>query len=127
MKAPTGPNGERGGLLLHAFVNLHGLPLPPSTRLFVPACTSPFLALPCCRYPQALIVSVEASSRNFRMLRLNTQPYPNVVPVNVALWPRVAPLSLIVGPRNPDLPPEWGYMVRETSEVSGCLVPHRGQ
>lgn len=78
------------------------------------------------RFPQATIVSVEASSRNFQMLRLNTQQHPNIIPVNVALWPRTVPLSLVVGPRNPDMPPEWGYMVKETSEVRLSRPPMQG-
>lgn len=68
-------------------------------------------------YPKSRIVSVEASSRNFRSLKLNTQPYSNIIVVNAALWPRVAPLSLTLGPRNPHLPPEWGYMVKETKDL----------
>lgn len=68
-------------------------------------------------FPNAIIVSVEASSRNFKSLQLNVAPYPNVIPINAALWPRTAPLSLIVGPRNLDKPPEWGFMVVETSTL----------
>lgn len=68
-------------------------------------------------FPNALVVSVEASNRNFKVLQKNVAPYPNVIPVNAALWPRVAPLSLIVGPRNLDKPPEWGFMVVETSTL----------
>ncbi|CAI5473823.1 unnamed protein product [Closterium sp. Yama58-4] len=68
-------------------------------------------------YPKATIISVEASSRNFRSLKLNTQPFPNVIAVNAALWPRVASLSLTLGQRNPELPPEWAFMVKETRDL----------
>ncbi|GJP30017.1 hypothetical protein CLOM_g22039 [Closterium sp. NIES-68] len=68
-------------------------------------------------YPKATIVSVEASSRNFRSLKLNTQPFPNIIAVNAALWPRVASLSLTLGHRNPELPPEWAFMVKETRDL----------
>ncbi|CAI7782392.1 unnamed protein product [Closterium sp. NIES-54] len=68
-------------------------------------------------FPKATIISVEASSRNFRSLKLNTQPFPNVIAVNAALWPRVASLSLTLGQRNPELPPEWAFMVKETRDL----------
>lgn len=69
-------------------------------------------------YPSTVVISVEASERNFKMLRLNTEPYPNVIPINAAIWPKSTELSLINGPRNPNLPPEWGFMVVETSTLT---------
>eukprot|EP00271_Cylindrocystis_brebissonii_P019510 TRINITY_DN5948_c0_g2_i1.p1 TRINITY_DN5948_c0_g2~~TRINITY_DN5948_c0_g2_i1.p1 ORF type:complete len:474 (+),score=73.04 TRINITY_DN5948_c0_g2_i1:128-1423(+) len=69
-------------------------------------------------FPKAQIVCIEASHRNFDMLRLNTANYPNVIAINAALWPRVASLALVKGNRNPDLPPEWGFMVTETHTVA---------
>ncbi|CAI5490328.1 unnamed protein product [Closterium sp. Naga37s-1] len=82
--------------------------------------TQPFpnvIAVNAALYPKAMIISVEASSRNFRSLKLNTQPFPNVIAVNAALWPRVASLSLTLGQRNPELPPEWAFMVKETHDL----------
>ena len=70
-----------------------------------------------CRYPQARIISVEASSRNFRSLLQNARPYPNIIPINVALWPRVAALSLTLDSWNLKQRHDWGYVVRETREV----------
>lgn len=70
------------------------------------------------KYPNAVVVSVEASESNFKILRLNTEPYPNVIPINGAIWPTASELSLIRGPRNPNLPPEWGFMVVETATLT---------
>lgn len=38
------------------------------------------------RFPHARIVAVEASEDNWRMLRLNTLAYPNVIAIHAALW-----------------------------------------
>ncbi|CAI6005362.1 unnamed protein product [Closterium sp. NIES-64] len=88
--------------------------------------TQPFpnvIAVNAALYPKAMIISVEASSRNFRSLKLNTQPFPNIIAVNAALWPRVASLSLTLVQRNPKLPPEWAFMVKETRDRNPELSP----
>lgn len=36
-------------------------------------------------YPKAKIVTIEASSDNFAVLKLNVAPYPNIIPVHAAL------------------------------------------
>lgn len=71
-------------------------------------------------FPTATIVVVEPSSSNFRMLKLNTHLYPNVIPLRVALWPRVARLALTKGQRTPGKT-EWGYMVHEIDQVPPSL------
>lgn len=38
------------------------------------------------RYPEARIIAVEPEADNFRLLRKNCAPYPNVLPVQAALW-----------------------------------------
>lgn len=52
---------------------------------------------------------------------LNTRPYANIIPINVALWRRVAALSLTLDPWNLKQRHDWGYVVRETREVSERL------
>jgi FkbM family methyltransferase len=38
------------------------------------------------RYPQAKIVSIEPETSNFEMLRKNTAAYPQITPLQAALW-----------------------------------------
>lgn len=38
------------------------------------------------RYPKARIIAIEPESRNYEMLKKNAGPYPNVIPVQAALW-----------------------------------------
>src|ERR1035441_3081222 len=38
------------------------------------------------KYPDAKIISIEPQTDNFRMLKLNTSPYPNITPVQAAIW-----------------------------------------
>ena len=38
------------------------------------------------KFPQAKIVAIEPEPSNFAMLRDNVAPYPNVTPVQAALW-----------------------------------------
>ena len=38
------------------------------------------------RYPQARVLAIEPEARNFALLAKNARPYPNVVPLQAALW-----------------------------------------
>ena len=38
------------------------------------------------KYPDARIIALEPEAENFRMLLRNVAPYPNIVPVNAAVW-----------------------------------------
>lgn len=38
------------------------------------------------RFPEARIIAVEPSPANFSILVLNTQAYPNIIPVQAAVW-----------------------------------------
>jgi FkbM family methyltransferase len=45
------------------------------------------------RYPEAKIIAIEPEPSNYEMLRKNLAPYPNVVPVQAALWSEKKMLS----------------------------------
>jgi FkbM family methyltransferase len=57
------------------------------------------------RFPQALILAIEPESSNFEMLLLNTEPYPNIRPLQAALWNRNEEIDLL----DPGLG-KWGFM-----------------
>ena len=46
------------------------------------------------RFPEAEIVCVEPSAPNFKMLTLNTSPYPRIRRLNGAVWSRPATLAI---------------------------------
>ena len=45
-------------------------------------------------YPDAKIISVEPDVNNFRLLKLNTSPYPKIECINAALWNRATYIEL---------------------------------
>jgi FkbM family methyltransferase len=63
------------------------------------------------KYPEAKIVAIEPESSNFEMLKKNTAPYSNVVPVHSALWRHSDRVSLI----DPGLG-HWGFQTLEEAE-----------
>lgn len=46
-------------------------------------------------YPKATVIAIEPETSNYEMLVKNTHNYPNIVPVNAALWPRKEPVYLV--------------------------------
>lgn len=50
------------------------------------------------RFPDARIISIEPEAANFQLLQQNVAPYPNIVPLQAALWSEDAHLGL----SNPD-------------------------
>lgn len=71
------------------------------------------------RYPQAKIISIEPETSNYSMLTKNTAAYPNIVPVQAALWKADTFVSLSdPGSGN------WGFQTGESkgSVTSGSTV-----
>ena len=58
------------------------------------------------RFPDARIVAIEPEAANFALLRANVAPYPNIIPVQAALWCSDGEIELV----DPGLG-HWGYMV----------------
>jgi len=64
------------------------------------------------RYPDARIIAIEPEPSNYEMLRKNVTLYPNVVPIQAALWNRKKLLSgsrIVTG--------HHAYQVREEHEL----------
>jgi FkbM family methyltransferase len=47
------------------------------------------------KYKQATILAIEPEPSNFELLKRNTAPYPNIIPINSALWSHDTSLDLI--------------------------------
>lgn len=57
------------------------------------------------RYPNARIVAVEPDPSNFRALVRNTEPYPNVIAMEAAIWPRAEQVAV------DNSGPAWAHQV----------------
>ncbi len=71
------------------------------------------------RYPDARIIALEPEQSNFELLRVNVRPYPQIVPVQAALWHRNEEIRLV----DPGLG-KWGFMAEAqpaAGDLSGCL------
>jgi FkbM family methyltransferase len=63
------------------------------------------------RYPEATIVAVEPEDENFELLKRNTAPFPNVVPVKAAIWGRSETRPVMNRHTGP-----WGYTVSDSDQ-----------
>lgn len=66
------------------------------------------------KYPSARIIAVEPEIGNFRMLKKNVEFYPQIVPVNAALWRSSGSIQLSDPGRG-----EHGFTTSEVSNVEG--------
>lgn len=69
------------------------------------------------RYPEALIVAVELDAENFKMLKLNTEHYPNIHPIHAGLWSHQTMLEV----ENPGAA-TWSFRATEGGTVPGITV-----
>lgn len=69
------------------------------------------------KYPGAKIIAIEPEQSNFELLKENIAPYPNIIPIQAALWNKNEEINLI----DPGLG-KWGFMT-EMKHPSGNL-PH---
>ena len=65
------------------------------------------------RYPGARIIAIEPEQANFELLVKNVELYPNVIPVQAALWKNNDQIELV----DPGLG-DWGYMTRNRDDDS---------
>ena len=63
------------------------------------------------RYPGARIIAIEPEQANFELLVKNVELYPNVIPVQAALWKNNDQIELV----DPGLG-DWGYMTRNRDD-----------
>jgi FkbM family methyltransferase len=69
------------------------------------------------KYPEARIFSIEPEAGNFRMLVKNAAPYPQITPIQAALWKDSTPLEL----SNPG-DGNWGFQTRERGNSDSTTV-----
>ena len=60
------------------------------------------------KYPDAKIIAIEPEQSNFDLLKENTSPYPNIIPIQAALWNKNGEINLV----DPGLG-KWGFMTGE--------------
>jgi FkbM family methyltransferase len=73
------------------------------------------------RYPGVCVIAVEASEQNFDLLVRNTAAFPNIKPVNAALWSE--PGSLVLTDPGTGL---WGLQVKAAG-APGAATDHAGE
>ena len=69
-------------------------------------------------FPNAKIIALEPEKNNFELLKKNTRPYPNIIPIQAALWDKDEPLDL-----NDPGSGEWGFMTGKGGENVRHSVP----
>ena len=57
------------------------------------------------RFPSATIIAIEPEQSNFKILTSNVAPYPNIIPLQAALWHKNEVINLV----DPGLG-KWGFM-----------------
>lgn len=73
------------------------------------------------KYPSARIIAIEPELSNFTLLKKNVASYPQVTPVQAALWHRNEEIELV----DPGLG-KWGFMTetKGSSEILAASVCH---
>lgn len=64
------------------------------------------------KYPDAKIIAIEPEKSNFELLKRNANPYPNIIPIQAALWHKNGEINLI----DPGLG-EWGFMTDKKTSL----------
>jgi len=70
------------------------------------------------KYPNSKIIAIEPEKNNFLLLKKNTELYPNIIPLQAALWDKNEEIELV----DPGLG-EWGFMT-ENKSVDAKLGAH---
>ncbi len=96
-----------------------GMPLPKDFDVIIDAganigLASVFFAN---QYPNSKIISIEPESNNFAQLKINTEPYKNIILQQGALWYKKERLNLA----NPGYG-DWGFMVEKKNEENNGSV-----
>jgi FkbM family methyltransferase len=98
--------------------------LPTSARTVVDAganvgLTSIFYAT---RFPNAKVFAIEAEHSNFEVLRRNVRAYPNITPIEAALWSSEGNISINSGSEDPFS--HWGFEVSgHPGDVRAITIP----
>jgi FkbM family methyltransferase len=70
------------------------------------------------KYPESEIVAVEPEESNFRLLKENAKPYPNIHPIQGALWSQEGELLLI--------DPDSGHHGFQTADINASALHSLG-
>jgi len=102
------------------FNDEHGFSLARQPSVIIDAganvgMTAAYFAL---RYPMAKIVAIEPEPSNFAMLKKNAQLFPQIIPVNAALWSHEGFVHVIVGGSG-----HFGAYTTERQAATGITVP----
>lgn len=65
------------------------------------------------KFPQAKIIAIEPQLSNYKLLRENVAPYPNVIPVQAALWHEDGSVNIVDPGRG-----HWGFMAEAAERDS---------
>jgi FkbM family methyltransferase len=65
------------------------------------------------KYPKAKVVAIEPEGTNFVLLKKNTAPYPNIIPIQAALWRENTQVELVDRGFG-----HWGFQVEAVSSPS---------
>lgn len=104
-------------ILLHGAYDLDLSQLRPRTIVDVGANIGIASVYYANKYPGATIVAVEPEESNYAALLQNVAPYPNVIPVNAALWKVDGEVGLGPGPEDRVGFSKWGFQVTENERV----------
>lgn len=72
------------------------------------------------KYPSAKIIAIEPEQSNFTLLKKNVEAYPNIQPVQAALWHKNEEINLV----DPGLG-NWGFMTAEKGGSDTSVAPAR--
>lgn len=65
------------------------------------------------RYPNAIIIALEPDEENFNLLKLNSQPYSNIIPLNKAIWSESKKINLLKSENG-----NWAYQTTDVKSES---------
>lgn len=68
------------------------------------------------RYPAARVFAVEPEAGNFALLCANARPFPNIVPINAAVWDNDASLAIVDAAAA-----AWSFQVSESAPGESAL------
>jgi FkbM family methyltransferase len=69
------------------------------------------------KYPDAVILAIEPDAENFTLLQRNTRAFPQITPIQAAVWGDTKQLSVVdTGGR------EWGFQTVDTTSTSSRSV-----
>ncbi len=69
------------------------------------------------RFPNAKIIAIEPESRNFDVLKKNTEKYDHITAIKAGIWSKTTHLKIV-----DDKVASWGFRVEETTASDGAAI-----